>query len=183
MGDTVPVLVITGTVGVGKTSVATEVSEILWERAVAHALIDLDWLRWCAPRPPDDPFHLELGLLNLEQVWTNYRSAGAERLILVDVVETGAEVLDYKRAVPGAAIQVIRLHAALTTILRRLEGRERGASLIWHQQRAPELIAMMERNGVGDLLVDTDGRQVDAIAGELLRRAGWIERDDIPKGA
>jgi adenylylsulfate kinase len=42
-----PVLVITGQVGVGKTTVAASLSELLSQSALPHALIDLDWLRWC----------------------------------------------------------------------------------------------------------------------------------------
>jgi len=49
----VPVAVITGTVGVGKTSVALEMSEILAARAVPHALVDLDALSYVFPRPAE----------------------------------------------------------------------------------------------------------------------------------
>ncbi len=45
MIDTVPTLIITGPIGVGKTSVAGEVSEQLDKANVAHALIDIDSLR------------------------------------------------------------------------------------------------------------------------------------------
>lgn len=172
---TVPVLVITGTVGVGKTTTGVAISDILDHQGIAHALIDQDMLRWSTPRPVDDPFNIAVGLRNLAAVWANYRDAGAERLILVDVVETGDELAGYHAAIPDATIQVVRLTALLPAILRRLEGRESEASLAWHQRRAPELIAIMDRNRVGDLQVDTEGRASSAIAHEILRRAGWIK--------
>jgi predicted ATPase len=64
---------LTGPVGVGKTTIATELSELLGQIRQAHALlvqparsaIDLDWLRWCYPSPVGDPFQLALGLQNL----------------------------------------------------------------------------------------------------------------------
>src|SRR5688500_12076589 len=84
---TIPVAVITGPVGVGKTSVASAISDLLGDAGRAHALIDMDWLRSCHPAPPDDPFHTALGIDNLARVWAGYRGAGAERLVLVDVVE------------------------------------------------------------------------------------------------
>ena len=173
MAPSIPVLAITGPVGVGKTTVAGAISELLGNAGLAHALVDLDWLRWCYPNPADDPFHMALGRRNLAAVWANYRAAGAERLILVDIVESRAEVVRYEAAVPGAAIVVVRLQAALPTILRRLEGREAGASLAWHQQRAAELATQMERDQVEDLLVDTEGKVAADIAREIVVRSGW----------
>ncbi len=172
-------LVITGPVGVGKTTVAGAISELLGDAGLAHALVDLDWLRWSYPGPAHDPFHMALGRRNLAAVWGNYRAAGAERLILVDIVESREEVARYEAAVPGAAIVVVRLQAALPTILRRLEGREAGASLAWHQQRAAELATQMERDQVEDLLVDTEGKAAAGIAREIVARTGWANLAEL----
>jgi hypothetical protein len=106
----------TGPVGVGKSTVATELSELLGQTCQAHALIDLDWLRWCYPSPADDPFQLALGLQNLAAVWSRYQAAGAARLILVDVVETRATLASYQTAIPGAETLLVRLHADLPTL-------------------------------------------------------------------
>ena len=116
---------------------------------------------------------MALGRRILAAVWGNYRAAGAQRLILVDIVELREEVARYEAAVPGTAIVVVRLQAALPTILRRLEGREAGASLAWHQQRAAELATQMERDQVEDLLVDTEGKAAAGIAREIVTRTGW----------
>ncbi len=179
MVTSIPVLAITGPVGVGKTTVAGSISELLGSAGLAHAFVDLDWLRWCYPSPTHDPFHMALGRRNLAAVWANYRAAGAERLILVDIVESRDEVARYEAAVPGAAIVVVRLQAALPTILRRLEGREAGASLAWHQQRAAELAAQMERDKVEDLLVDTEGKVAADIAREIVVRSGWANLAEL----
>jgi adenylylsulfate kinase len=61
-------LLITGTVGVGKTIVAAKVGEALADRHTAHAVIDLDCLRTSWPAPPDDPFNLAMELRNLTSV-------------------------------------------------------------------------------------------------------------------
>ena len=170
----VPVLVITGPPGVGKTSVAGAASDSLGEAGVSHALVDLDYLRWCFPSPPGDRFRTALGLRNLAAVWANCRAAGAERLILVDVVETRRQLDGYQIAVPGAAIIVARLSGAPTTIHRRLESREVGASLGFLQRRAAELSLLMERNRVEDLLVNTDGKGISEVAREVLVRSNWV---------
>ena len=80
----------------------------------------------------------------------------------------------YLTAVPGARLTVVRLHAALPTLRTRLAARETGASLAWHQNRAVELSEIMARNCVEDLLVDTDGKSVREIAGEVATKIGWI---------
>ncbi|MET8756910.1 hypothetical protein [Lentzea sp. NPDC004782] len=44
-------LLITGPVGIGKTTVAEAVGDVLAAASVPHAVIDLDWLRHCTPKP------------------------------------------------------------------------------------------------------------------------------------
>src|SRR5688500_2328997 len=106
-------MVVTGPVGVGKTAVAIAVSELLDQAGIRHAMIDMDHLRWCYPASADDPFEIALGLRNLAAVAANYRSAGAGRLVLADVVESRADLAGYREAIPDAAILVVRLQARL----------------------------------------------------------------------
>ncbi len=78
--STFPVLFITGPVGVGKTAVLGEVTDILKERGERFASIDLDALSYAyPPAPGDDRFRSGLTLRNLAAVWRNDRDAGAER--------------------------------------------------------------------------------------------------------
>jgi broad-specificity NMP kinase len=170
----VPVLVITGPVGVGKTTVAAAISELFSEHGLAHAVIDQDWLRWCLPNPPHDPFHVALGLKNLAAVWANYRAAGAGHLIIADVVEAQADLTHYRSAVPGAVITVVRLDATLPTIHARLARRDTGDSLEWHRNRAAELLLLMEQNAIGDLRIDTEGKTEHEVACEIVRRVQWV---------
>ncbi len=164
----VPVLVVTGPVGIGKSSVGAAVAELLTEAGVAHGMVDLDYLRWCYPAPASDRFNTALGLRNLAAVWQNYQSAGAMRLVLADVVESREDLERYRRAVPGAEIMVVRLEAPLEVIVRRLEGREEGASLEWSRLRAAQLVEQMACTRVEDLLVDTAGKAVLEVAREVL---------------
>jgi adenylylsulfate kinase len=176
---TTHVLVITGPVGVGKTAVAGALSVLLEQTGIPHALIDMDWLRWCDPVPSDDPFHMALGLQNLAAIWSNYQAVGAMRLILVDIVEAREALAEYHAAIPDASIVVVRLQATLPTILQRLRGRETGASLTWHEQRADELARLMAEQAVEDLRVQTEGKTVEEIARELLTRTGWAGTTDV----
>ncbi len=171
---TVPTLIVTGPVGVGKTRVAYEIANLLEEVALPHACIDLDTLRSCYPRPPQDRFNLALGLKNLGVIWENCRLAGATHLILADVVESPGERADYQLAVPGAAITIVRLRATIATLTARVGGRETGSGLDWHLRRAAELAAQMDRDQVEDFVVETDGRAVTTIAHEIIDRCGWL---------
>lgn len=171
--QTIPLLIITGPVGVGKTTVAYEVSRLLETAKVPHACIDMDTLRSCYPAPAGDRFNVALGLRNLAAVWANCRATGAAYLIVADVIESRDALQGYREAVPGAAISVVRLRATLGTLTGRVTQREVGSGHDWHLHRSAELAAQMDRDQVEDVVVDTDGRTVAAIAREVAELSSW----------
>ncbi|HLV97835.1 MAG TPA: AAA family ATPase [Ktedonobacterales bacterium] len=175
MQTTVPLLLITGPSGVGKTTVASEVSELLDQAGIAHALVDIDSLRWCYPRPAHDRFRVQLAMKNLAAVWVNFQEAGATSLVVADVVESRDELERYQAAVPGAVITVVRLQASTAALTERLGRREVGSALERHTRRAAELADLMTWNQVEDVLIDTEGKSVNTIAREALLRANWLQ--------
>ena len=174
----IPLLIVTGPVGVGKTTVAYEVAKLLAAVELPHACIDMDTLRSCYPAPAGDRFNVALGLRNLAAIWANCRAVGATHLIVADVIEAREELRGYREAVPGAAIVVIRLRATLSTLTGRVTQREVGSGQDWHLLRAAELAAQMDRDQIEDVVMDTDGRTVAAIAREVVERSGWA----VPAG-
>ena len=64
-------LIISGPVGVGKTTTAEELSAILEGEEVDHSFVDLDGLAKTYPRPPDDRFGVRIALRNLRAVWAH----------------------------------------------------------------------------------------------------------------
>ena len=174
MTGPIPVLVITGPVGVGKSTVSQAVSDVLDEAGLPHGVVELDCLRHCHPSPPGDRFQMALGFRNLAAVAANYRAAGAEGLVLVDIVEARAQRCDYRKAIPGAEVRLVGLLGSLATIESRLAGRESGANLEWHRRRAAELIEQWEASPVADYLVDTEGRTPLEVAREVVARCGWV---------
>jgi predicted kinase len=171
---TVPLLVVTGAVGVGKTTVAAEASELLAERDVPHAFVDMDCLTRFHPRPPGDPFGSGLALEGLRRLWRLWAGAGAARLIVAQVVEARTWLREFEEAIPGAAIVVVRLTAPVETIHERIRRRETGASLGWHLDRAVELQELWHAQPVEDVLVETEGRGARELAAEVLAAAGWL---------
>src|SRR5580698_9614318 len=75
----VPVLVITGPVGVGKSTIAAEAAWLLRQADVPHALVDLDRIEQSWPVPADDPGNERVSHRNLACMWANFRQAGADR--------------------------------------------------------------------------------------------------------
>lgn len=166
----IPVLVITGPVGAGKSTVAAGISRQLDLREVAHALIDMDYLRWVHPEPPGDPFAAHLGYRNLAAIWINMQAMEPRYVVVADVVETRDQKQDYLSAMPGTTVTIVRLDVPIDLILDRLEGREDERSIDWYRARAPELQEIMVREKVADLVIDVGHRTAEEVAVEILDR-------------
>jgi hypothetical protein len=169
----VPLLALSGSVGVGKTTVLVEIHDVLSGRNVAHACIERDALAYSWPER--GYFNQDAALDNLAAVWANFRAAGAGRLVVAGVVERPEDLAGYHRAVPGARITVCRLVASQATRLERLRGREHGAGLEWHLHRTVELEQVLETARLDDFTVDNEDRPVRDVALEVLARAGWLD--------
>jgi adenylylsulfate kinase len=171
----VPTIIVTGPVGVGKTTVAGEMGLLLLDAKVPHANVDFDQLTACYPRPADDDrWGTKLGLMNLSALWKNYERSGARRLLIARVLESRSELDGFREAIPGAEIQVVRLRAALKTLQSRVRQRGPGRGMEWHLNRAVELAPLMDAQHVEDVLVETDGRDAGSIARDILIGVGWL---------
>jgi adenylylsulfate kinase len=172
--DPVPVIVVTGTIGAGKTAVALEMAVILREHRIPHAMADLDALSECWPVPDDDPSNVGVTLCNLAAAWANYRDAGAQRLVVAGVIE-GRDDLDRIRAsIPGAEVTVCRLTASPAVLRKRIVGRAVGSGVEWDLARAPELDAVLDALDVVVLRLTNEAKTVREVAMELLDAAAWL---------
>ena len=174
-----PVLVITGPVGIGKTTTASALSELLIEHGVAHTLVDMDALTATWPRPPDDRFNERLGFRNLADIVRNGRDVGSARVIVSGVIESRDGRIRYVEAIPDAEVTVVRLVAAIDDIVDRLVTRNfigagSDAGLEWERHRAAELIAIMDAADAADFSIDTTDRTLEDVAREIGTRLGWL---------
>ncbi|MFF0747254.1 hypothetical protein ACFYVL_43425 [Streptomyces sp. NPDC004111] len=169
-------LLLTGTVGAGKTTTAEAVGELLAGAGVPHAVIDLDWLAKGWPAPDDDPFHLALLLRNLAAVAANHLDAGAVRLVLAGVAESEEERKRYEEAV-GVPLTVCRLKVPLPLVRERLVRRHEGdaAGLEWHLRRSSELDGILDAAGAGGCTVEVrdGGPGPTELAAEVVAAVGW----------
>ena len=166
-------LIVSGPVGAGKTSVGHELCEKLCDLKAAHTFVDLDALAQTYPRPDGDPFGSNLALRNLTAIWKNGRVAGAKLLIVSRVVETFGDVRDIERAVSLSPAFICQLRASEETLIDRIARREIGSGFERHKQRAVELARSLSASGPADVTVDTNDRRLLDIAEEILIRAGW----------
>jgi hypothetical protein len=177
---TVPTLLISGTVGVGKSTVAAEICDVLSECELPNAGLDLDGLAW--QWPPSSRWNAELVFENLAALWPNLRAHGAERLVLARVLEDRNDLERYRVAVPGAQLTVCRLVAPQALRERRLTARMLpGPARDWHLRRTTELEAILEQRAVEDFLVPNGERSVRDTAVEVLTASGWLSGDALAR--
>jgi adenylylsulfate kinase-like enzyme len=170
----VPVLWITGPMGVGKSTVSWQLFTELAGSGTRTAFADADQLCICYPAPPDDPGRYLIRERNAGVVIRNCQAAGARRVILNGVVDP---VLGMRRALlEHAAVTVCRLRADPDEVVRRFAARQspgRGiAGDLARQVR--DGCDRMDASDFADVCVDTTGVPAGEVARLIRDRcAGW----------
>ena len=174
MNHKIPVLLISGPVGVGKSVVGGEVAEILERNKTPYTFIDFDQIRYTYPKPDDDPWGNRLGLENLAAIWRNCSRSGSLNLIVSYVVEHASFIDMLLNVVPEGDISTVQLTADLETLEARLIGREIGSGLKWHINRAAELTSSLAAVSTPcDYRINTERRVVTDIAEEIISKIAW----------
>src|SRR5260370_932212 len=102
-------LIITGTMGSGKTAVLAESSDLLARRRIAHAAIDLDAIGLA--HLPSAANSDDVMYRNLQCVWQNYASLGVRRLFLAHTqVEPATEYNPMEAVSAGGSHVALRRH-------------------------------------------------------------------------
>jgi broad-specificity NMP kinase len=168
----IEVLVISGPAGVGKTSVANEVSAQLRAADIAHAVIDTDALDDVYPVPDEQ---WQLTERNLASVWQSFRELGTRRLILAGVYMHRESELSWIRRASGAErLLLVRLSASERTLGERVGRREIGSE---HDDQLARTLLQANRLAEEAVpqapVIETDGRTVPDIAAEIVELLGW----------
>jgi len=168
----IPVLLVTGPIGVGKTAVLHAADSLLIEAGCRHATIELEEIARCWTKEVETS-RPSFVFQNLAVLWSHFAAVGASRLLLSALVGHRSEAQRFSDAVPGAVVTVVRLHASLAVLEKRIRLREPGSpdgeldgARWWTEHFATEQPE--------DYLVETGDRPVTEIARELLRLAGWV---------
>ncbi|MBH5334629.1 AAA family ATPase [Streptomyces pactum] len=172
------VLLLGGRAGVGKTTVAWEVSALLRAAAVSHAVIDGDFMGQAHPAPEGDPDRSGITEANLTAVWANYARRGYRRLIYTNTYSVLPETAGMFRRAMGDRVRIVRvlLTASDATAHERLVRREIGSELAQELASSARKARVLDRRAPADTLrVATDGRSVADIAREAVAATGWAD--------
>jgi adenylylsulfate kinase-like enzyme len=166
------VLLITGTVASGKTSVALEIGEIMPSNGIPVAVVDIDWLgrAWLGS---DHRSVEQLRLRNLAAVWPNYLAAGIMHFVLAHAVRSSEDVNAVREALPEADLRVFRLSVSSQAVTERLKRRDTGRVLEEHLEVAPAITTDLDRARIEDFLVSNEDRSIRESSSEILRLARW----------
>lgn len=168
------VIVVSGTIGAGKSSTAAALRHRLSESGQLCADIDLDALCQLSPGREADPFNSALGFANLAAVWPNYARLGTDYLVIARVVEDVQDRQCYEQALPGCDIRIVSVEASAATRAARITAREiEPASREWHLARSDVLAARLADVVLEDLVVSNDDRDIADVAAEILARLSW----------
>ncbi len=167
-------LVITGSMGAGKTSVLGEASDILTLQNIPHAALDLDAFGLA---------HLSSGVSNdavmyrnLQSVCKNYASLGIRRFLVARAIEDRSALECCRRAVSARNTTVCRLTAKMGTMRQRVKTRESGVQQKQFVARVEKLNSILDRAQLENFTIASDHRSVTQIAHEMLLKAGWISK-------
>jgi adenylylsulfate kinase len=172
MSGNVKVIVITGTMGAGKTTVMAEAADLLTVAGVINAAIDFDALgiAHLTQEPSRD-----LAYRNLASVWSNYRTAGVRRLVIAAAVESQADMDHIFNSIPDSdEFIVCRLKVGLVTAQQRVRTREPGMLQEDLVARISELEKILDETKLEDFYIQNDNAQVTEVARQILRGAKWI---------
>ena len=170
----VPVVVVTGPVGVGKSTVLAAADRLLANAAVAHATVVLSEVGRCWASAPHTAPTERVIYRNLGALWSNFAAVGAQRLLIELILDddAAAQLQHLRAAVPEAEVTVVRLQAPITLIEQRI--RRRDPYPDDELSAARWLAPRLEHLGIGDLVVENGRRAPGEVAAEILHAVGWL---------
>ena len=169
-------IVITGAPGSGKSSVAEAFTTLLDNAGIEHGAIESEQLAWGTPWLEEAQMHEQLAVVCRLQ-----RGYGRRLFIVVATTETQEDLDGLLAAVGAERSLVVALRAPGDACAARVLEREpeRWAGRESLAAHARELASVIPALPGVDLVLSTDGRGEEAVAGELLDAAvngGWVGR-------
>jgi hypothetical protein len=166
----VEAVLLTGLFGVGKSTIAAEMADLLEDAGVLYAALDLDWLTWCNVGDGDRASEHAMLLRNLHAVVANYRAAGVRYYVLARWIYDRDELAGLA-ATMAMPLYTVELAVPLDEITRRLATDPTAG----RRDDLAESAAWVETGrgvGLAEYTVENDGRVRD-VAADILRWLAW----------
>ncbi|MDP4331787.1 AAA family ATPase [Curtobacterium sp. A7_M15] len=169
------VLFIGGRSGVGKSTVAEALHDLLVAADVRHAVIEGDFLDLAHPAPHVEHPEAHLAERNLATMWARYRELGHHRLVYTNTVSVLEQDALVEAMGDDPVVTAVLLRADDTTTAERLRRRSVGhlpEAQLAHSTRTARRLDSTVRGDV--TRVDTDSRSPADLATQLASLAGWL---------
>jgi hypothetical protein len=169
-------LIIGGRSGVGKSTAAIALHELLRADGVQHAVIEGDYLDLAEPAPHVAHPLARLAERNLAAMWANYRELGYRRLVLTNTVAVlfAADLAEAMGDDPRVVSVLLRTDDASTRA--RLAGRDTETDLTAAVAASAGSAARLDAGAPAEVhRVDTDGLRPREVARRLRGLAGWAD--------
>ena len=163
-------VLLTGLFGVGKSTIAAEMADLLEDAGVPYAALDLDWLTWCNVGDGDRASEHAMLLRNLRSVMANYRAAGVGYFVLARWIQDRDELAGLV-ATMAMPVHTVELAVPLDEITRRLATDPTAG----RRDDLAESVAWVEKEGgvgLAEYTVQND-RPVGEVAADILRWLAW----------
>jgi energy-coupling factor transporter ATP-binding protein EcfA2 len=167
----VPLLLIIGPPGVGKSSAARQLSRLLADERIAFAYVDRDDFG-VDGLLDEDP------LVGLQQILRARVAHGAQRLVVAWRIDSDVELARFRAALPWAGVTVCRLRAETRELLDRIAGEQQSFQCLHLQSIALDQAPRLDRQALEDILLATDHAPPQVVADHALRQWAGAERSD-----
>ncbi len=169
MANDIEVLVLNGSPGAGKSTLANSIAEQLRQMDQAHAVIDVDELGRIFPE-----LGSSLGWANLRAIWPNYAAVANLKVILPVCIDTKQDLEALRIAAPSNEFVICELVANESTLKARVTNRE--PNEYW-QSKLRTLVDKHICKDLSDRFADfrvrTDDKSIDDAVREILQYLGW----------
>ncbi len=171
-------LVVSGTMGAGKSAVASAIGDLLGAQGARYAWIDADALCQAGPVDADDPYQQRLLFDALAGAAPAFRARGFGLVVVARVVEDPADRERYARAFRSdggpAEVTIVRVAAPEEVRFARLDAREpEGPWRDFARARTVELEDALVANDLDDFVFDNDGQTAAETAAAVVETIGW----------